>query len=131
MTTLEDSHFPLDDPRRYVDATKVPYVVLNPILRQKAGLDVGDLAAVVLNPEDPKVAFGIVADVGPVRGLGECSKKLADLLAKPHGVEGGNLVYIFFPTPQKRKVRTVEEIQAETASLFNAWGGIERVQSLK
>jgi hypothetical protein len=130
-TTLEDPRFPTDDPRRYMDATKIPYVVLNPILRQKAGLDVGDLAAVVLNPASSKIAFGVVADIGPRQGLGECSKALATLLVRPRGVEGADLVYIFFPTPEKRKVRTAEEIQTETEALFTGWGGIARVQALR
>jgi len=129
-TSLEDSRFSSADPRRYVDATKIPYVVLNSILRKKAGLDVGDLAVVVMEAQEPKIAFGIVADIGPAKGLGECSKALADSLDISSGVEGSDLVYIFFATPKNRKVRTAEEIQSQGEALFSAWGGISRVREL-
>lgn len=129
-TTLQDTQFPESDPRRYVDATKIPYVVLNPILRKKAGLAVGDLAVVVLNGTAAKIAYGIVADIGPSKGLGECSQALAASLGIPKGIEGGDLVYIFFPTPKNRKVRTPDEIHSQAEALFTAWGGLSRVQEL-
>jgi len=130
-TSLEDSRFAREDPRRYVDATKIPYVVLNPILRQKAGVELGDLAVIVLDPAKPRVAFGIVADIGPRRGLGECSEALATSLGIPSGIERADIVYIFFPTPDHRKARTAAEIHDETQTLFAAWGGIARVQTLR
>ncbi len=130
-TSLENTRFAREDPRRYVDATKIPYVVLNPIVRQKAGVDLGDLAVIVLNSENPKVAFGIVADIGPRRGLGECSKALADSIGIPRGTERADIVYIFFPTPGQRRARSAEEIRGETETLFTAWGGIARVQALR
>jgi hypothetical protein len=130
-TSLEDASFPRDDPRRYVDATKIPYVVLNPILRQKAGVALGDLAVIVLNPKKPKIAFGILADIGPRHGLGECSKALADSIGIPFGIDGADIVYIFFPTPDHRRTRRAQEIRDETEPLFTAWGGISRVQALQ
>ena len=130
QTTLQDPHFAKADPRRYVDATTVPYVVLNPILRKKAGLDIGDLAAVVLGSNEHKVTFGIVADVGPLTGLGECSRALATSLGISSGIEGSQLTYIFFPTPNERKVRTIQQIRHEAEALFAAWGGVSRLSEL-
>lgn len=130
MTSLEDTRFERTDPRRYVDATKIPYVVLNPILKQ-AGIALGDLAVVVLNPKDPKVAYGIVADIGPRLGLGECSKALANSLGIAGGIEGADIIYIFFPTPkEQRRTRTTQEIFDQANNLFEAWGGITRTRSL-
>jgi hypothetical protein len=130
-TSLEDPHFGREDPRRYIDATKIPYAVLNPIVRQRAGVDLGDLAVIVLNPSNPKIAFGIVADIGPRDGLGECSKALADSIGTPSGIEQADILYIFFPTPGRRKARTAAQIRVEAETLFTAWGGIARVQSLR
>ena len=130
-TSLEDRRFAREDPRRYIDATKIPYVVLNPLMRQKAGVDLGDLAVVVLNPRKPRIAFGIVADIGPRRGLGECSKALADSMGISHGAERADIVYIYFPVPGRREIRTRERIDSEAQALFDAWGGIERVQTLQ
>ena len=130
-TSLEDTRFAREDQRRYIDATKIPYVVLNPIVRQKAGIDVGDLAVIVLSPANPKVAYGIVADIGPRRGLGECSKALAASIGIPLGIEQADILYIFFPTPGRRKARSAVQIRAETETLFAAWGGIARIQTLR
>jgi len=105
--------------------------VLNPIVRQKAGVDLGDLAVIVLNPTKPRVAFGIVADIGPRRGLGECSEALANSLGIPSAIDRADIVYILFPTPGHRKARTAAEINAETRTLFTAWGGVARVQTLR
>jgi len=128
-TSLEDQTFPVEDPRRYVDATRIPYVVLNPFLRKQAGVDLGDLAVVVLNSADHRVSFGIVADIGPRSGLGECLKALADSIEKPNGVEGIEIVYIFFTSRDARRIRTRDEINKKTMKLFEAWGGIARVLS--
>jgi len=131
QTTLEDSTFPKNDPRRYVDATTIPYVVLNPKLRKNGGLNVGDLAVVVLGREQPKIGFGIVADIGPGNGLGECSQALAASVGIPSGTENADLIYIYFATPTNRRVRTVEEIHNQADALFTAWGGISRVHDMR
>jgi hypothetical protein len=128
-TSLQDERFKECDFRRYVDSTKVPYVALNPLL-QRVGLDVGDLAVVILNPAKPKIAYGIVGDVGGTEGLGEASKALADSIGSRHGIEGVEVLYIFFPTPSNRKVRSVDQIHNELQELFTAWGGIARARSL-
>ena len=128
-TSLQDKRFSECDPRRYVDATKVPYVVLNPSLT-KLGLEVGDLAVVMMNRDDPKIVYGIVADVGPPNGLGEVSKSLANSMGMPSGAEGIDVLFIFFPTPANRKVRTLDQIQSESAKLFADWGGSARAKAL-
>jgi Fungal chitosanase of glycosyl hydrolase group 75 len=129
-TSLEDRRFAIEDPRRYADATKIPYVVLNPILRRNAGVDLGDLAAVVLDSPNHEISFGIVADIGPSKGLGECSKALANSINRPNGAEGTNITYVFFPNRDGRRIRTREQIINEGQALFAAWGGLGRVQSL-
>jgi Fungal chitosanase of glycosyl hydrolase group 75 len=129
-TSLEDTRYGPEDQRRHVDAIKIPYVVLNPILRKKTGLDLGALAVVALNPREGRVAFGIVPDIGPRNGLGECSQALADSLGIPKGAERVDAVYLFFPTPNRRVVRSAEMIHDESKALFLAWGGIARVETL-
>jgi len=67
-TALFDPAFEKRDPRRYVDATAIPYIVLPGKLHDLTALPrarKGDLAAVVRATRRDQVVYAIYADVGP------------------------------------------------------------------
>ncbi|MFC6646257.1 hypothetical protein ACFQBQ_11815 [Granulicella cerasi] len=66
QTTFEDDSLPERDPRRYVDATKINYVVLGDEARRR-GARIGDFVAVYSKLHRACV-FGIVADAGNPSG---------------------------------------------------------------
>jgi len=117
------------DPRRYVDASKIPYVVLPGGLARQAGMRLGDFALVV-NLRNDSSSYAIFADVGT---LGEGSIALADNLgihsdARVGGTRGG-ILYVIFPGSGNGSPRTVEEINSEAATHAHRWGGINRVNA--
>jgi hypothetical protein len=122
-TALVDRTRATRDPRRYVDAEHIPYVVIPPEL-QKLGVRIGDLAMVEYAGAR---APAIVADIGPSNHYGEGSMALAKQLGIPssprHGGVGGDVRYIIFegsagtpPWP-----RDVLEFQADAARRYAAW----------
>lgn len=124
-TALFDKKKPVKSPKRYVDASKVPYVAL-PEQAKEWGAALGDFA-VVLNTKNGRIAFAIFADVGPPAKLGEGSIALADALGiasspKDGGVQA-NVVYVVFPKSGKGTPRSPEEIDREGKKLFDALGG--------
>lgn len=124
-TALFDKTKPVKSPKRYVDATKVPYIAL-PEQAKEWGAELGDLA-VVLNAKNGRVAFAIFADLGPPAKLGEGSIALADALGIASGPRDGgvqtNVIYVVFPKSGKGTPRSPEEIDRETKKLFDALGG--------
>ncbi len=76
-TALADRTKPFDDPARYVDATKIPFLVLPGNLARELGARPGDFAA-VFNLQNGKSSPAIFADVGPVDHIGEGSVALAE-----------------------------------------------------
>lgn len=135
-TSLQDDTYPPTDPRRYVDAGTIPYVVLNPVIEKTTAAGLGDFAAVVLNQRDPKVAFGIVADVGPTHKLGECSKALLSDLGFKGGTENKDFIYILFPhtrenqTKTTYKQKTKEYIVKKAKEFFESRVGLWRIHDL-
>lgn len=126
MTALTDPTRLPSDPRCYVDASQVPYVVAPPDLISR-GVRMGDLAAV---QRGPKIAFAIVADVGPAGHFGEGSIQLARLLDIPDSPRTGGtprgVTYVIFPGSHSVPPwpRSVLEIQATAARLYAAWRGV-------
>lgn len=128
-TSLVDRSKKRTDPTRYVDASKIPYVVLPGGLARDAGARLGDFA-VILNVREHKTAFAVFADVGT---LGEGSVALADNLgiwsnARQGGRRAG-LFYVVFPGSGNGQPRTLEEINTETEKMFKDWGGSEQLTS--
>jgi hypothetical protein len=128
-TALTDRTKGQTDPSRYVDASKIPYVVLPGNLARDAGARLGDFA-VVYNTRNGKSSYAIFADIGT---FGEGSIALADNLgiwsdARQGGTRGG-IVYHVFPGSGNGKPRTVEEINTETAKLVEDWGGTDRINA--
>ncbi len=84
---------------RYVDATAVPYVVVNPLVRRHAvGIVIGCRARLSLKG---KVVEAVVADVSGSRDIGEISIRAAELLGIPssprHGGIAGGVTFELFP----------------------------------
>ena len=94
-TSLIDHRFSYHDPRRYVDAAKVPYFVLPD--RFKENIALGAIAW-IHNQYNGRSCFAIFADVGP--DIGEGSMCLATRLGiddnpRSGGVDDGILYFIF------------------------------------
>lgn len=128
-TSLEDGSRDRTDPRRYVDSATVPYIVLPGRFNHGK---LGDLAA-VCREDTGKVAFAVVADVGPANKIGEGSIALAERLGIPSNAKNGGIdhgiTYIVFPNSGEHWPMTVEEINQAGAKLFKDWGGPERLKS--
>ena len=129
-TALYDPDNPnLRDPRRYVDAVKIPYVVLHPKALKHARM--GDFATVV-NLQNGKISAAIVADESAADlPVGEGSIALAKALgidADPRrGGQGANITYVIYPGSGNGKPRSFEEIAVRSKQLFEAWGGPSRL----
>lgn len=129
QTALVDWSKDRTDPSRYVDASKIPYIVLPGELSRQFGARLGDFA-VVANIRRGIAANAIFADIGT---LGEGSIALADALgiwsnAREGGTRGG-ILYVVYPGSGNRRPRTLDEINSETSKIFEQWGGMEQLNS--
>ena len=117
-TSLSDKTKTFRDPTRYVDASKIPYVVLPQDVADRGGARLGDFA-VVVNLRNGKSSFAIYADIGT---LGEGSVELANALGiqsdARHGGESDGILYLLFPGSGNRRPRTIAEIQSEGEKLL-------------
>jgi hypothetical protein len=130
-TSLRDPTIPNEsDPRKYVDATKIPYIVLPPAVAKLAKASMGDFATVV-NLDNGRVASAIYADAGISFKIGEGSIALADALGIGSNPRKGNsarhIFYLVFLGSGNHKPRPLKEINAEGKRLFESWGGMSRV----
>ena len=124
-TALFDKAKPARSPSRYVDASKIQYIAIPPET-DGWGVKLGDFA-VVMNSRNGRIAFAIVADVGPPAKLGEGSIALADAIGiasspKDGGLAGG-VVYAIFPGSGSGAPRSAAEIDREGQRRFDALGG--------
>ena len=131
-TALSDRSKPAKDPSRYVDATKIPYVVLPVGLNRQYGVRPGDFAFVA-NQRNGKTSFAIFADVGPPNAIGEGSIALAEnvgVRSSPRrgGIRDG-ILYVVFTGSGNRQPRPIDEINSEGARLLREIGGLERLQT--
>ena len=129
-TALADWTKRPSDPARYVDASKIPYVVLPREVARQVGARLGDFAA-VFNLRNGKSSPAIFADIGPADSIGEGSVALADRLgvrsSPRRGGAAGGIFYILFPASGNGRPRTLEEIETEGDKLLRDWGGPTRV----
>ena len=123
-TALVDSRYPSGDQRRYVDASRVPYLALGRDVLQGYGAALGDLAVAVY-----KGAWSpaIVADIAPRGHRGEGSIALADALGIPSdprrgGVSDG-VTYLLWPGS---RTGWPSDFAPTAAALFDRWGGLSR-----
>lgn len=137
MTTLEDLALPVTDPRRYVDARTVPYMVFpGDFYRIKGTGRLGDLAA-ARNLSNGKTSPVVVAEKGPDDAkLGEVSIRLAENLGGSHvnprtgtGAPSGEFLYVVFPKSRSDPPWPVsaERMEERTKELLADIGGWERV----
>lgn len=131
-TALYDSGNPnRRDPRRYVDAAKIPYLVLHPKALKYARL--GDFATVV-NLQNGKISAALVADESaPELPVGEGSIALAKVLgidsSPRHGGKDRGIVYLIYPHSGNRRPRPLDEIVVRSRQLFESWGGLNKLKA--
>ncbi len=130
-TALEDASQPRTSPRRYVNSSTIPYIVLPTRALEATGARLGDLAS-VWNRRTERLSHAIVADIGPASQIGEGSMALARALridpSPKHGGQSTDVVYVVFPGSGNRRPRPAAGIKTKTAPLFAAWGGLDRVR---
>jgi hypothetical protein len=131
-TALYDADNPNPrDPHRYVDAATIPYVVFQPKALRYARL--GDFATVV-NLQNGRISGAIVADESaPNLTVGEGSIALAEALgidSSPRtGGKDGEVAYLIYPDSGNGRPRELGEIVVNTKQLFDAWGGLDRLNA--
>jgi Fungal chitosanase of glycosyl hydrolase group 75 len=123
-TALWDGTKKPGDPRRYVDASAIPYIVLPHEVAWETGARLGDFA-VVFNLRDGTRSGAIFADTGP--SVGEGSIALAENLGiRSNPRRGGareGILYLVFPGSGNGKPRTLDEINNEAEGLLRGLGG--------
>jgi hypothetical protein len=133
MTTLRDGVSADIVPQKYVDATRIPYIVFPSPFYQLNGTGVMGDFVMAKNLHDGTVSTAIVADVGPDDPLGEVSMALVTGLGgspnpnprtgqgKPHGP----FRYVVFPRSRNTPSwpLTAAEIEQEAQGLLAAAGG--------
>jgi hypothetical protein len=133
-TALVDRTRPVNDPLRYVDASKIPYVVLPGGTARQLGARPGDFS-LVLNRRNDRISYAIFGDVGPPDRIGEGSVALAENLGirsdARNGGARGAILYLIFPGSGEGRPRSIEEINAESEKLFQAWGGLNQLAACK
>lgn len=123
-TALYDVSCAIGNPRRYVDASTIPYVVTPAELYRKDGVRMGDLAVVL---RYDRVCYAIVADVGPHGHYGEasmaCARQLGIDDSPRSGGVGGGVTYIIFPGSRSSPAwpRSALEFSAAAARRFADW----------
>lgn len=139
-TTLEVPGTPRRTQRHWVDATRIPYVVLSPNFAKRFHVQLGDLA-VVYRPQTGQYAFAVFGDTG---GLGEASVKLHfDLGSDPLRVRNGvtraargiddpvlTLVFPGVNVPARLDAEAwAAEISERGKKELATWGGLKRLQN--
>jgi hypothetical protein len=125
-TSLYDLTKAASDPARYVDASRIPYIVLPEGMDSQSGAHLGDFA-VVFNLQNGMSSPAIFADTGPPDRIGEGSVALAENLGLwPDARSGGTtrgILYLVFPGSGNGNPRSIEEINSEAERLYRFWGG--------
>jgi Fungal chitosanase of glycosyl hydrolase group 75 len=128
-TSLADWSKAPNDPARYVDASKIPYIVLPGEMARQAGAWPGDMA-VVVNLWNGDYSYAIFGDVGT---LGEGSIALANNLGissdARHGGTWWGVLYLVFPGSGDHRPKSVDEIDRETQKLLGDWGGVSQLNA--
>jgi Fungal chitosanase of glycosyl hydrolase group 75 len=123
-TALADHSKAVNDPSRYVDASKIPFVVLPGGMAREIAARPGDFA-IVFNRRNGKGSYAIFGDVGPHDRIGEGSVALAENLgirsdARNGGARGG-ILYLVFPGSGNGRPRPLDEINSEGQKLLQIW----------
>lgn len=138
-TSMTVKETPAGTQRHWVDAVKIPYVVLPGNFVKTYHVKLGDLA-VVYRPKTQAVAFGVYADGGD---LGEASVKLhTDLGSSPIVTKNGiarakagipdPVVILVFPGANVPSSEDAEQwnkrIHEAGDAALTKWGGLPRLQ---
>ena len=136
-TSLQQSqNYDERDPKKYIDATKIPYIALPSDFARRYDVNLGDLA-LVMNQANGRSAYAIFADVGPKGRIGEGSIALAKRLGIPanprHDSAEDGVTYLIFPGSALGSDRriTARSIKSAAARLYRRWGGTERLRDCK
>jgi len=129
-TALEDPARDRTDPRRYLDAETIPYIVLPG--HMAVGASLGDFATVV-NRRNARSVGAICGDIGPRNKIGEASIATAKAIGIPEsprtgGISAKIVLYLIFVGSGNHRPRSAEEIADEAGRLFADWGGMNRVK---
>lgn len=123
----------LRNPKRHIDAIKVPYIALPSDFARRFNIQLGDFA-VVLNQANGRSAYAVFADVGPKGRIGEGSIALAKQLGIPanprHDSAEGGITYLIFPGSALSPDRdvTARRVKSSAAWLYHRWGGTQRLR---
>lgn len=129
-TALVDGRYAESDPARFVDADKVPYLVMP--LGRYAPAQKGDYGYVVHRPTGTGVPV-IFAELGPGDETGELSMETARRLGlNPNPRNGGSerrdFLYLTFSGTKDSGRWNVQTIERKATMLFERWGGMARVR---
>lgn len=117
QTALADPAWPVTSARRYVDASRVPYLAV-PRELLKLGVHLGDVAWVGYRDQ---WSPAVVADVGPAGHLGEGSIALARALginpSPKHGGTGAGVSVRLWRGSSKGWPRTLDDLTAQVREL--------------
>ncbi|MEH6418709.1 hypothetical protein [Pseudomonas sp. CGJS7] len=138
ITALSDFDRSRTDPAAYVDAGRIPYLVLPESLRTRPGTgDLGDFV-VAYQPANHRSSHGLIGDIGPERTLGEVSMRMASDLsgqradARGRGAPTGPCLFVVFPesrlTPSWPMAPAA--IRTRCEHLLRAMGGAVRLPQL-
>ena len=154
MTSLRGGDFPPCDPRRYVNAEEVPFLVLpkgpHAARLRAIGVEKGDYGF-GFSRATGRATPALVADFGPVNKLGEASMAFARRLGYGgdpgygrtkdplgSGTEKREILYVVFPltgprtaTPARNPVwpRALDEIERDATAVFEMWGGDAKLRA--
>jgi len=124
----------LRNPKKYIDATKIPYIALPSDFAKRFDISLGDLA-VVVNRANGRSAYAIFADVGPRGRIGEGSIALARALGIPanprHDSAEDGITYLVFPSSSlagENRI-TAHTVKSSAARLYRRWGGRQRLEA--
>jgi len=127
-TTLSDKMLPKDNPLKYCNSEKIPFIVLPKKVLDLGGIRIGDLAY-VYNTNNRKSCFALFADGGPAGKLGEGSIYLAEQLGIRSNPRSGGasegIIYLVFPRSGKGNgyMPALEEIDQMAARELQKLGG--------
>jgi len=114
------------NPKKYLDATRIPYIALPADFARQFGITLGDFA-VVVNNETGRLTYAIYGDVGPQGRVGEGSIALANKLGVPsnprHDSVPDGITYLVFPGSGGSAVKsiTLNRINSAGSRLYRTW----------
>jgi len=140
-TSLQDKSKPITDPLRYVDASRIPYLVFpGSFFRMKGSGRLGDLG-IAINIDNGKSSAFVVADVGPSKAqLGEVSIALAEGLGGGNvnpkngsGTPSGRFLYVVFPNSSRTSSwpLSLDDMANRAAELIKQSGGMDALMACK